>query len=118
MQFILTLETGGNISSLLTNVPNVPSDDLAKLNKIFDSGFIFFIETLAKYKLFQKKNLDPLYVPTQEQRELLWKYRLHCLKHSNKNTILKFVWGIPWNSHLAVKEAHMYFLIELFSHSN
>lgn len=48
MQFILTLETGGNISSLLTNVPNVPSDDLAKLNKIFDSGFIFFIETLAK----------------------------------------------------------------------
>ncbi|PRP82087.1 hypothetical protein PROFUN_03777 [Planoprotostelium fungivorum] len=55
-------------------------------------------------KMTQLFNTDPLYIPTKEERSMLWTYREYCSR--NPISVLKFVWAIPWGDSKAVEEAY------------
>jgi hypothetical protein len=57
-------------------------------------------------------NTDPLYIPTDEDKVLLWKYRGFCMKRPK--SVAKFVWCIPWGNSDAVQEAYKFYPFSSF----
>ncbi len=39
-------------------------------------------------------NTDPLYIPTEMDKQLLWKHRAYC--YSRPDSIAKLLWAVPW----------------------
>eukprot|EP01119_Soliformovum_irregulare_P012209 TRINITY_DN3158_c0_g1_i2.p1 TRINITY_DN3158_c0_g1~~TRINITY_DN3158_c0_g1_i2.p1 ORF type:complete len:1000 (+),score=298.95 TRINITY_DN3158_c0_g1_i2:13-3012(+) len=64
----------------------------------------YFPSSLEKEKIYYVMSRDPLYVPSPEEREILWKNRQFCL--ANPRSVVKFVWAIPWGKPDCVREAY------------
>eukprot|EP01117_Protostelium_nocturnum_P008846 TRINITY_DN3170_c0_g2_i1.p1 TRINITY_DN3170_c0_g2~~TRINITY_DN3170_c0_g2_i1.p1 ORF type:complete len:1507 (-),score=561.16 TRINITY_DN3170_c0_g2_i1:79-4599(-) len=67
-----------------TAVINPSPDEMFRLNALFKT--------------------DPLYPPTKEERDMLWKFKGYC--RTVPHSVLKFVWAIPWGEPQAVEEAY------------
>jgi hypothetical protein len=67
-----------------TKIHQPSADEIAKLERIFEQ--------------------DPLWIPTKEEQELLWKNRHYCFDHPH--SVTKFVSSIPWGDSSAVSEAY------------
>ena len=67
-----------------------------------ESNFDLINGTLNQLdKIFDK---DPLYIPSNEEKKLLWKHRIYC--SSNPHSLPKLLISVPWHNRNSVQEMH------------
>eukprot|EP01114_Cavostelium_apophysatum_P004665 TRINITY_DN1499_c0_g1_i3.p1 TRINITY_DN1499_c0_g1~~TRINITY_DN1499_c0_g1_i3.p1 ORF type:complete len:1359 (-),score=404.78 TRINITY_DN1499_c0_g1_i3:3-4079(-) len=79
--------------------------DTPNQKKLEGDDQIIYPDAEEKEKMLRIFSADPLYIPSDEEKQLLWRFRNYCCRVI-PNSVVKFVWCIPWGDCEKVQQAY------------